>query len=161
MKKSRLLTIISMIFLLLIIAFPSIAQLTTKKALTLEAAKKLAALAESEAMKNKWTMVIVIVDDGGNVMYLERMDNTQIGSIEVAIQKAKTAISFKRPTKTFEERVLTGKTHLLSLPNTVLIEGGIPIVVDGQYLGAIGVSGGASDQDGAVAKAALDAFLPH
>ena len=161
MKKSQLVTIIYVILLVLIIAVPSTAQLTSKKALTLEAAKKLAALAESEAMKNKWTMVIVIVDDGGNVMYLERMDNTQIGSIEVAIQKAKTAISFKRPTKTFEERVLTGKIHLLSLPNAVLVKGGIPIVVDGQYLGAIGVSGGASDQDGAVAKAALDTFLLH
>ena len=161
MKKSRLVTIISMIILMLVIAFPSSAQLTTKKALTLEAAKKLAALAESEAMKNKWTMVIVIVDDGGNVMYLERMDNTQIGSIEVAIQKAKTAISFKRPTKTFEERALAGKTVLLALPGVVPIEGGLPIVVDEQYLGAIGVSGGASDQDGVVAKAALDAFLPR
>jgi len=161
MKKSRLVTIISMIMLMLVIAFPSSAQLTTKKALTLEAAKKLAALAESEAMKNKWTMVIVIVDDGGNVMYLERMDNTQIGSIEVAIQKAKTAISFKRPTKTFEERALAGKTVLLALPGVVPIEGGLPIVVDEQYLGAIGVSGGASDQDGVVAKAALDAFLPR
>ena len=161
MKKSRLVTIISMIILMLVIAFPSSAQLTTKKALTLEAAKKLAALAESEAMKNKWTMVIVIVDDGGNVMYLECMDNTQIGSIEVAIQKAKTAISFKRPTKTFEERALAGKTVLLALPGVVPIEGGLPIVVDEQYLGAIGVSGGASDQDGVVAKAALDAFLPR
>jgi len=161
MKKSQLVTILSVIVLVLIIAVQSTAQLTTKKALTLEAAKKIASLAESEAIKNKWTMVIVIVDDGGNVMYLERMDNTQIGSIEVAIQKAKTAILFKRPTKIFEERALTGKTHLLSLQNAILIEGGIPIVVDGQYLGAIGVSGGTSDQDGIVAKAALDVFLPR
>jgi glc operon protein GlcG len=158
MKKSRLFTFISIILLLLIIVSPSTAQLTTKKALTLEAAKKIAAHAESEAMKNKWTMVIVIVDDGGNVMYLERMDNTQIGSIEVATQKAKTAISFKRPTKTFEERALAGRNVLLALPGVVPIEGGLPIVIDGQYLGAIGVSGGASDQDGIVAKAALDAF---
>ena len=161
MKKNQLLTIVSVMLLMLTIVFPSTAQLTTKKALTLEAAKKLAALAESEAMKNKWTMVIVIVDDGGNVMYLERMDNTQIGSIEVAIQKAKTAISFKRPTKLFEERALAGRNVLLALPGVVPIEGGIPIVVDGQYLGALGVSGGASDQDGAVAKAALDAFSPQ
>ncbi|MGD0037519.1 MAG: heme-binding protein [Bacteroidota bacterium] len=158
MKKNQLLTIISVILLVLTIAFPSTAQLTTKKALTLEAAKKLAALAESEAMKNKWTMVIVIVDDGGNVMYLERMDNTQIGSIEVATQKAKTAISFKRPTKTFEERALAGRNVLLALPGAIPIEGGLPIVIDGQYLGGIGVSGGSSDQDGIVAKAALDAF---
>ena len=160
MKKKQLVIFIYVFLLLLTIAFPSTAQLATKKALTLEAAKKLAALAESEATKNKWTMVIVIVDDGGNVMYLERMDNTQIGSIEVATQKAKTAISFKRPTKSFEERALAGRNVLLALPGVVPIEGGLPIVVDGQYLGAIGVSGGASDQDGAVAKAALDAFLP-
>jgi len=106
-------------------------------------------------------MVIVIVDDGGNVMYLERMDNTQIGSIEVATQKAKTAISFKRSTKSFEERALAGRNVLLALPGAIPIEGGLPIVVDGQFLGALGVSGGASDQDGAVAKAALDAFLLH
>jgi glc operon protein GlcG len=134
------------------------AQIVTKKALTLAAAKKLTAAAEAEALKNSWTMVIAIVDDGGNLMYLEKIDNTQIGSIEVAIQKAKTAISFKRPTKAFEEKVLGGRTVILSLPNAISIEGGLPIVVDGQYIGAIGVSGGSSDQDGIVAKAALDAF---
>ena len=158
MNKSRLLSIISSILLVLILASLSSAQLTTKKALTLAAAKKLAAMAESEAMKNKWTMVIVIVDDGGNVMYLERMDNTQIGSIEVAIQKAKTAISFKRSTKSFEERALAGRNVLLALPGAVPIEGGLPIVINDQFLGAIGVSGGSSDQDGIVAKAAVDAF---
>jgi glc operon protein GlcG len=158
MKKNQLVTLISVILLVLMIAFPSTAQLATKKALTLEAAKNIAATAESEATKNKWTMVIAIVDDGGNLMYLERMDNTQIGSIEVAIQKAKTAISFKRATKSFEERALAGRNVLLALPGAVPIEGGLPIVVDGQYLGAIGISGGASDQDGLVAKAALDAF---
>jgi glc operon protein GlcG len=158
MKIHRLLPCLSIMLPLLLIVPPSNAQLTTKKALTLEAAKKIAVLAESEAAKNKWTMVIVIVDDGGNVMYLERMDNTQIGSIEVATQKAKTAISFKRPTKTFEERALAGRNVLLALPGVVPIEGGLPIVIDGQYLGAIGISGGASDQDGIVAKAALDAF---
>ena len=93
-------------------------------------------------------------------MYLERMDNTQIGSIEVATQKAKTAISFKRPTKSFEERALAGRNVLLALPGAIPIEGGLPIVVDGQYLGGIGVSRGSSDQDGIVAKAALDAFSP-
>jgi glc operon protein GlcG len=161
MKRNQLASIISTILLMLIISFPSHAQLATKKALTLEAAKKIAACAESEAQKNKWTMVIVIVDDGGNVMYLERMDNTQIGSIEVATQKAKTAISFKRSTKSFEERALAGRNVLLALPGAIPIEGGLPIVVDGQFLGALGVSGGSSDQDGAVAKSALDAFLLH
>jgi glc operon protein GlcG len=161
MNNNKLYTFISLILLVLIIAFPSTAQLTTKKALTLETAKKIASIAESEAMKNKWTMVIVLVDDGGNMMYLERMDNTQIGSIEVAIQKAKTAISFKRSTKSFEEKALAGRNVLLALPGAIPIEGGLPIIVDGQYLGAIGVSGGTSDQDGVVAKAALDSFLSH
>jgi glc operon protein GlcG len=134
------------------------AQLAIKKALTLDVAKKLAAVAETEALKNKWTMVIAIVDDGGNLMYLEKIDNTQIGSIEVAIQKAKTAISFKRPTKAFEEKVLGGRTVILGLSNVMPIEGGLPLIVDGQYIGAIGVSGGSSDQDGVVAKAAVDAL---
>ena len=133
-------------------------QLPVKKVLTLEAAKKLASLASAEALKNKWTMVIAVVDDGGNLLYLERMDNTQIGSIEVAIQKAKTSISFKRPTKSFEERALAGRNVLLALPGVVPIEGGTPVIVDGQYIGAIGVSGGSSDQDGIVVKAATDAF---
>jgi glc operon protein GlcG len=134
------------------------AQLATKKALTLDIAKKLAAVAETEALKNKWTMVIAIVDDGGNLMFLEKIDNTQIGSIEVAIQKAKTAISFKRPTKAFEEKVLGGRTVILGLSNAMPIEGGLPLIIDGQYIGAIGVSGGSSDQDGVVAKAAVDAL---
>jgi uncharacterized protein GlcG (DUF336 family) len=103
-------------------------------------------------------MVVAIVDDGGNLVYLERMDNTQIGSIEVALQKAKTAIFFKRPTKEFEDRIAQGKTDILGVPGVVPIEGGIPIVIDGQYVGAIGVSGGTRQQDGVVAKAAIDAF---
>ena len=136
------------------------AQLATKKALTLEAAKKLAAVAEAEATKNNWTMVIAIVDDGGNLVCLHRMDNTQIGSIEVAIKKSKSAISFKRPTKAFEDMVAQGKTDILGLPGAIAIEGGLPIVIEGQYIGAIGVSGGTRQQDGVVAKAALDAFSP-
>jgi uncharacterized protein GlcG (DUF336 family) len=146
--------------LLLLLLFPSSvpAQLATKKALTLEAAKRLASVAEAEALKNKWTMVVAIVDDGGNLVYLQRMDNTQIGSIEVALQKAKTAIAFKRPTKAFEDQVAQGKTDILGVPGVIPVEGGLPLVVDGQCIGAIGVSGGTRQQDGIVAKAAVDAF---
>jgi uncharacterized protein GlcG (DUF336 family) len=130
------------------------AQLVTKKALGLEAAKKIAAAAEAEAAKNKWTVVIVIVDDGGNLLYLARMDGTQIGSVEVAIQKAKTAIGFKRPTKAFEDAVLKdGRSVIMTLPGAVAIEGGLPLVVDGVPIGAIGVSGVTSAQDGVVAAA--------
>ena len=129
------------------------AQLATKKALTLDGAKKLAAVAEAEAARNKWTMVIAIVDDGGNLIYLEKMDGTQLGSIEVAQWKAKTALEFRRPSKVFEDGVAGGRNALLSIRNVIAIEGGLPLVVDGAIVGAIGVSGMKSDQDGVVAQA--------
>jgi len=135
------------------------AQLATKKVLTLEAAKKIAAVAEAEAAKNKWTMVIAIVDDGGNLLFLERMDGTQLGSIEVATLKAKTSLRFKRPTKAFEDAVMKdGRSVVMTLPDVVTVEGGLPLVVDGVPIGAIGISGMTSAQDGVVAKAATDAF---
>jgi glc operon protein GlcG len=134
------------------------AQLADKKAMTLEVAKQLAAAAEKEAVNNKWTMVFVILDDGGNLVLLQRMDDTQIGSIDVAVQKARSAISFKRPTKVFEDAVAGGRNAILSLPGAIPIEGGIPITVDGKIIGSIGASGGTSAQDGLAAKAALDAL---
>ena len=136
------------------------AQIATKPTVSLELAKKIAAKAEVEAAKNKWTMVIVIVDDGGNLVYLEKMDGTQIGSIEVAQGKAVTALKFKRPTKAFEDAVAGGRNAILSLPGAVLIEGGIPLVVDGAYIGAIGVSGMKSNEDGIVAAAGVAALAP-
>jgi glc operon protein GlcG len=134
------------------------AQLADKKALTLEVAKQIAAAAEKEAANNKWTMVIAILDEGGNLVYLERMDETQIGSIEVAQQKARSAVSFKRPTKVFEDAVAGGRTAILKLPGALPVEGGIPLTVDGKIIGAIGASGGTSQQDGVVAKAGVDAL---
>jgi glc operon protein GlcG len=135
------------------------AQLAQKKALTLEAAKAIAAAAEKEAASNKLTMVIVILDDGGNLIYLERMDETQIGSIEVAQQKARSAVAFKRPTKVFEDAVAGGRTAILKLAGAIPVEGGLPLIVDGKIVGAIGCSGGTSQQDGVVAKAGADALL--
>jgi glc operon protein GlcG len=129
------------------------AQLLPKNTISLELAKKIAARAESEAAKNKWTMVIAVVDDGGNLIYLERMDGTQLGSIEVAQEKAKTALKFKRPTKAFEDVVAGGRTAVLSLPGVVAIEGGLPLMADGVIIGAIGVSGAKSSEDGVVAQA--------
>jgi glc operon protein GlcG len=134
------------------------AQVLTKKTVSLELARKLVAAAQVEAAKNKWAMAIAIVDDGGNLVCFERMDGTQLGSIEVAQQKAKTALFFKRPTKAFEDNVLVDKrVVVLSVPNVVPLEGGVPLVVDGVPIGAIGVSGAKSSEDGLVAKAALDA----
>ena len=132
------------------------AQLIEKKTLSLELAKKIAEVAEAEAVKNNWTVVISIVDDGGNLVYLCRMDNTQIGSIEVSIQKARTAIFFKRPTKVFEDMVAGGRNAILSLPGVLPLEGGMPLIVKDQIIGAIGISGAKSNEDGIIAKAAVD-----
>ncbi len=129
--------------------------LTTKKALTLEAAKRIAAAAQAEAATNKWTMVICVVDDGGHLIYLERMDGTQIGSVQVAQEKAVTAVRFKRSTKALEEAVAGGRTVVMKLPGATPIEGGLPIFVDSNLIGAVGVSGGTSPQDGQVAAAGV------
>lgn len=131
--------------------------LSIKKVLNLEAAKRIAAAAEAEARKNNWNVVIALVDDGGHLVYLQRMDDTQYASVKVATEKAQTAIGFKRPTKAFEDAVVSGKTAILGLP-IIPLEGGLPLVVDGKMIGAIGVSGVTSQQDGIVAKAGIDAF---
>lgn len=134
------------------------AQLADKKALTLAAAKKIAATAEAEAAKNNWRVVIAIVDDGGHLIYLQRIDETQTGSIDVAIQKARGAVAYKRPTKAFEEAVAGGRNVVLTLPHSLPIEGGLPLVIDGKVIGGIGVSGVTSQQDGMIAKAGVDAL---
>ena len=126
--------------------------------LTLDDAKKVAAGAEAEAKRNEWPVVIVIVDDGGHLLYLQRLDNTQFGSINVAIEKARAAIAFRRPTKIWEENVAQGQLRYLNLPGTLPIEGGLPIIVKDQFVGAIGVSGVRSFQDAQVAQAGIDAL---
>jgi glc operon protein GlcG len=136
-------------------ALPLHAQVVTKTTLGLELAKKIAARAEAEATAKKWTVVVALVDDGGNLVYLSRMDGTQLGSIEVAQAKAKTALKFKRPTKAFEDAVAGGRNAILSLPDALLVEGGVPLVVNGATIGAIGISGMKSAEDGEIAAAAL------
>jgi glc operon protein GlcG len=134
------------------------AKLASKRALTLEVAKQISAAAEAEAVKNNWNMVIAIVDDGGLLMHLIRRDGTQYGSIQVAQDKARTAIAFRRPTKALEDAVAGGRNAILALSGATPIEGGIPIVVDGEMVGAIGVSGGSSPQDAQVAQAGITAL---
>lgn len=134
------------------------AQLATKKAMTLEVAKKIAAAAEAEAKKNGWNVVISVVDDGAHLMYLERMDGTQVGSVEISQMKARTAIKMKRPTKLLEDAIAGGRTAMVKLPDVLGIEGGLPLVVDGQFVGAIGVSGVTSVQDGQIAAAGVKAL---
>ncbi len=126
--------------------------------LSLEDAKRVAAAARAEAEKNGWAIVIAVVDDGGHLMYLERMDGTQKASSRIAEEKGRTAILFKRPTKAIEDNVLEGRTVMMGLPGAVPLEGGVPLMKDGQFLGGIGVSGVQSFQDGVVARAGAAAL---
>ena len=126
--------------------------------ISLDYARKLAAPALAEAAKNNWTVAVAIVDTGGNLVYYEKMDNTQLGSANVSIDKARTAALFKRPTKAFQDALAAGgdAVRVLRLQGATPIEGGIPILMDGKIVGAIGVSGASSAQDAQCAKAAVD-----
>jgi uncharacterized protein GlcG (DUF336 family) len=128
-------------------------------AITLEMAKKAVAGAEAEARKNNWPVAIVIVDSSGHIVLLHRLDNTQFGSVEVARQKAWTAVAFRRPSKVFQDGVAGGGAglRLLGLAGATPVEGGLPIMADGKIVGAIGVSGVTGEQDSMVAKAGVDA----
>ncbi len=134
---------------------PANAPLTYGEPIRLEQAEKVMTAAMQEASKNNWTMAIAIVDAGGNLVLFKKMDNTQIGSIEVAKAKATTANNFKRATKVLEDAVAGGGIGLriLSLPGVTPLEGGELIMLDGKIIGAIGVSGAQSTQDGQVARA--------
>jgi len=120
-----------------------------------EQAKTAAAAAVAEAKKNQWTMAVAIVDTAGDLVYFEKMDNTQVGSIDVAIAKARSSARFKRPTKAFQDALAAGGEgwRILSLDGAVAVEVGIPLVVGGKIIGAIGASGGAAQQDGVTAAA--------
>ena len=126
--------------------------------LSVEDAKRIAAAARAEAQRNGWAVVVAVVDDGGHLMYLERMDGCQKASSRIAEAKGRTAILFKRPTKAIEDVVLEGRTVMMGLPGAVPLEGGVPLVKDGVFLGAIGVSGVQSFQDGVVARAGAAAL---
>jgi uncharacterized protein GlcG (DUF336 family) len=130
--------------------------LGTKKFLTLAAVKQIAAAAEQEAVKNNWNVVITIVDDGGNTLFVERMDNAQLGSVDVSLQKARASVLFKRPTKALEEVVSGGRTVMMSLKNLVPVEGGLPLLDGERIIGAIGVSGVTSPQDAQIARAGVE-----
>ena len=128
--------------------------------ITAETAKKLAAPAIAEARKNQWTMAVAVVDPWGELVYFERMDDTQVGSVDIAIGKARSAARFKRPTKAFQDALAAGGEgwRILSLNGAVAVEGGLPLVVGGKIVGAIGASGGTSQQDGQVAAAGAAAL---
>ena len=128
--------------------------------ITLEHAKQAAAAAVAEARKNNWNMAVAIVDFAGTLVYYEKMDDTQTGSADVAIDKARSAALFKRPTKAFQDALACGGVGLrvMALRGAVAAEGGIPLIVGGTIGGAVGVSGGTSEQDGQCARHAVDAL---
>jgi len=127
--------------------------------ITLEHARKAAAAAVAEARKNNWNMAVAIVDTAGTLVYYEKMDDTQTGSAVVAIEKARSAALFKRPTKAFQDALAGGGVGLrvMALAGAVPAEGGVPLIVGGMIGGAVGVSGGTSEQDGQCAKYAVEA----
>jgi glc operon protein GlcG len=123
--------------------------------ITLETARKIAAAAIAEAVKNKWPVAVAIVDNHGFLVYFERLDDTQTAGSAFAVEKARTASMFRRPTRTLED---TSKTRVavLSFPGATPVTGGLPIVVDGKIIDGIGVSGVTADQDEQIARAGLD-----
>jgi glc operon protein GlcG len=153
----------SLFILLVLITFGAAAQTPNPpivmygNPITLEAAKKVMSAAEAFAISKQWTVAIAIVDTGGNLVLMEKLDNTQVASIEIAIGKAKTANNFKRPTKALEDAVAGGGggLRILAVPGVFPLEGGEPIFSNGKIIGAIGVSGMQSGQDAEVVKAGL------
>lgn len=123
--------------------------------ITADQAKAAAAAAVAEAKKNQWTMAVAIVDTAGDLVYFEKMDNTQVGSVDVAIGKARSSARFKRPTKAFQDALAAGGEgwRIMTLEGAVAVEGGLPLIVGGKIVGAIGMSGGTSAQDGQAAAA--------
>ncbi len=154
---------LAMTFLALLSAWPLVAsaqQLPNPYGapVGVEAARRVAQAAMAEAHKNGWIVAVAVVDPGGNLVYYEKMDNTQLGSAQVCIDKARSSALFKRPTKAFEDAVNSGKPNTLGLPGAIPLEGGVPLIEGGKIVGALGVSGGTSQQDGVCAKAGADAL---
>ena len=128
--------------------------------ISVDDARKAAAPALAEAAKNNWKVAVAIVDPAGNLVYYEKMDNTQLGSANISIDKARSAARFKRPTKAFQDALAAGGEGLrvLGLEGAVPVEGGFPLVMDGKIVGGIGVSGATSAQDAQCSKAGADSL---
>jgi uncharacterized protein GlcG (DUF336 family) len=127
----------------------------TTKYITLQDAKNAMAAAEAEARRNNWNMAIALLDAGGHLILFERMDDVQIGSIDIAIGKARTSVNFKRPTKALDDLVSGGRNAFLAIEGVIPLQGGLPVIADGKLIGGVGVSGGTAAQDEQVAQAAV------
>ena len=141
-------------------ASPAYAQMPNPygQSITLENAKKVSTPAIAEARRNNWTMAVAVVDTAGDLIYFEKMDGTQAASSNIAVSKARSAVRFKRPTKALQDVLAAGGEglRLLGLEGAVPVEGGVPLMIDGKIVGAIGLSGGTSQQDSQAAKAGAD-----
>jgi glc operon protein GlcG len=124
--------------------------------LTLEDCKKISAGAEAEARKNNWNVCIAILDDGGHLLHLARMDGASPANSRIAIEKGRTAAESRRSTAMWEERIKNGRNAMLGMPGITPVQGGLPIVVDGVCIGGVGVSGVQSHEDEQIAKAGID-----
>jgi glc operon protein GlcG len=155
MRKLKLITAICCMALFIVASATMAQQMPNPYGpnINLATAKKVAVAAAEEAAKLKINVVIAIVDTGGHIVYLERFDVVQWGSLDVALHKAKCSVTYKRPTKALEDLIAKGTLTYLTLDGIIAIEGGVPILQDGKIIGAIGVSGGSAAQDGEVAKA--------
>jgi uncharacterized protein GlcG (DUF336 family) len=151
---------LSLAVLAVLVAVPAFAQLPNPygASISLEAAKKVAALSVAEAAKNNWKMAVAIVDTAGDLVCFEKMDGTQLASVNIAQDKARSSVRFKRPTKAMQDVLAAGGAgvRFLALQGAIPVEGGLPLIMDGKIVGAIGASGGTSDQDGMAAKAGAD-----
>ena len=133
--------------------------LPAKKMLTLEAARVAMAASEAEALRNQWKVVIAVVDDGGHTVLLQRLDHAQTSSIDTAVAKARAAVAWKRPSRLLEESINNGRTAFLSISQGMgLLQGGVPIEVDGLVIGGVGVSGVKASDDEIVALAGVNAL---
>jgi glc operon protein GlcG len=149
--KMKINLISAVIVLILTAAHAVAAETPLKPVLTLGAAKKAVEAAEKEAARRGATVVIAVVDDGGQLILLERLDDTQVASVDVGIGKARTAAIFRRPSKVFEDQIRDGRVAALALPGATPLQGGIPIIIDGKVVGAIGVSGNTPQEDEEIA----------
>ena len=154
----RLMRIAAAAALVMVAATPAWSQTLDKKVLSLEAAKKIAVAAEAAAREKGIGVVIAIVDDGGHLILLHRLDDTQVASVNVGIGKARTAAIYRRPSKDFEDQIRAGRVAALALADSTPLQGGVPIRLDGKVIGAVGVSGDTPLVDEAIAIAGANAF---